>query len=1260
MRRIQISLVFVIGLALVFASTAHAQENVLVIVADNVSPELIEAYGEGSDPAPTPTLDALAASGVLFRNATSNPFGGPTRATLLTGRYGFRTNVGARKPPTQAPAWTKLDAEEVTIPEMLEAYRSAALGEWNIGPLPQGFEYYAGAPDDLDWNYLNFTKRRHFPDGTWDDVRVTCDENNTDPVVANHSAGRSKPCYETTNIVDEAILKIGEFETAGDPWLVWVAFHAARAPFHMPPDDLLPSDIVYDPIDSDKQRAMVEAMDTEIGRLMTHVPADTTVVFVSDNAGEEDSCSGTPALGSCIRVPLIVRRPGSSAGEVSDALVNTTDLFATVAEIAGATSTAEDSVSLLPYLVTPAAPTQHRPSAGGPYAYAEYFHFGVGAFGRAIRDARYKYVWDYSGASGPSEALYDLDADPGELSNLLLDCSGTECVPTPPQAGAERAAYRALTVALFKTLHDSDWDEIPYQEDNCLDVHQLANTCDTDGDGIGNACDCDFNYDGACDASDESTLTGQLDLPTPSNFDPDMNCDGTVDASDQDLFLAMCDTDDDGICDTGRTPGSSGLYCADALSTSGTCGAPVIPDSGVTVPENILLIVLDDVPRNWVGTSATWPESEPVRRIAPNIDTIAESGVRFSTVWGNSSCSPTRATILTGMYALRNNVGAPSGGLPLLEEATLPQILSPAYRTAAVGKVHSISNGDLVQQGFESYVGANGNLGGQWSYYWWIRSTVDASGLSCETIGCTVSSQNPRDPNWDGYKNCYATSVTISDAIAKIEEFEATGDPWFIWLGTHAVHTFYHVPPYALLSEETQVDFETEFSEENPSKTEDPTRTVRRAMLEALDTEIGRLLCLTDPLGPHCPFPENTTIVIVGDNGPDEKKLKITEGGVRVPLIIKRPGMPAPGSVSAGLVNTTDLFATLTEIAGIPTSAADSESLIPLVENPELATQHRGSTGGPYVYTEIFDATRDERAIRSDQYKYVWELSGAEALYDLETDPQQQTNRLDLNGDGVPNPPQPGAEQDAYDALTVALAQVQDADDDGVDYRYDNCTEVWNGIDPHGGKDLSCDTDGDTIGNACDCDFNNDDQCDEDDLGILLANDKFKGLHVADMNCDGKVSGPDEDLFLPMQGGKPGPSGFAFTAPGSMTCGNEQREIWEECDFTQRDPDVVDFGSLSCADYGWTGELTCSNCWAWESSCIGYPDCWNGVLDIGEACEGVDFAGLTCLDFGCQGGDLGCYLCESIDKSLCTGCCDNDGTCAPNEDCASCPGDCSC
>ena len=83
-----------LAVALLLSGAAGAQENVLVLIADDVGVDRVGCYGEHPAPGDTPNIDRLAGNGVLFRNAWSSPLCSPTRAGVLTGRYGFRTGIG--------------------------------------------------------------------------------------------------------------------------------------------------------------------------------------------------------------------------------------------------------------------------------------------------------------------------------------------------------------------------------------------------------------------------------------------------------------------------------------------------------------------------------------------------------------------------------------------------------------------------------------------------------------------------------------------------------------------------------------------------------------------------------------------------------------------------------------------------------------------------------------------------------------------------------------------------------------------------------------------------------------------------------------------------------------------------------------------------------------------------------------------------------------------------------------------------------------
>jgi arylsulfatase A-like enzyme len=409
--------------------------NVLVVVLDDIGVEALTAYGEGLQPAPTPNLDQLAAEGVLFRYAYGNPLCSPTRATIQTGRHAFRTGVGHLvKPGTWA-----LPTSEVTLPKVFAlagaGYRRAAFGKWHLGNKTNG---HTRAPNIAGWPHFVgvLSNVGYF---SW-------------PRVSNgliqYTSG-----YITTDDVDNAR---GWIAQTGGSWLCYVAFTSAHTPYHAPPAHLhsfnLPNPTPVageDPLPY--FHAMIEAMDTELGRLLQAVDLDqTTVIVVGDN-GSEASVVGAPFNASQnkatvyeggTRVPLIVRSPHvASPGREVTAMVNTTDLFDTICELAeldltGLNLPVRDSVSIVPYLIsrkvapirTHSFSEKFKPAGPGPYTLVQ----------RAIRDNRYKLA---TFDNQPDE-LYDLLFDPYEANPLNLNNL------KPRQSDA----YAGLQAALAKLL----------------------------------------------------------------------------------------------------------------------------------------------------------------------------------------------------------------------------------------------------------------------------------------------------------------------------------------------------------------------------------------------------------------------------------------------------------------------------------------------------------------------------------------------------------------------------------------------------------------------------------------------------------------------------------------------------------------------------------------------------------------------------------------------------------------------------------------
>ena len=413
-------------LALCLAAFATGQnDNVLLIVADDIGVDYVGAYAEGTNPPPTPNIDSLAANGVLFRNAWANPSCSPTRACIMTGRYPFRTLVGRWISfNTSPPNVGLLQPGELTLPKLLDAagsgYAHALIGKWHLGnafaspDAPRtigGYSHFAGSLEGQIPSYTNWTR-----------------------VVNGASATTSSYC--TTQNTDDALAWIQAQTT---PWLCVLTYQAPHIPYHAPPSHLHTQNLAgltpqtnHTPANIPFYRAMVESLDTEMGRLFTtlgvSVMDSTNVVFLGDNGTVQrqsvapfngQRAKGTPYEGG-VNVPLLISGPAvQQPGREVTALACSVDVFKTVLDLSDTASALppyiqHDSVSLEPYLSDPTqAPLRQ-------FAYTEQFTGTTwpapNSNGHAtIRDDQFKLIHYYSGGS---DALYDLNNDPWETNNL--------------------------------------------------------------------------------------------------------------------------------------------------------------------------------------------------------------------------------------------------------------------------------------------------------------------------------------------------------------------------------------------------------------------------------------------------------------------------------------------------------------------------------------------------------------------------------------------------------------------------------------------------------------------------------------------------------------------------------------------------------------------------------------------------------------------------------------------------------------------------
>ena len=419
--------------------------NVLIVVADDVGTDMIAAYHEHPDAPPTPTLDALAADGVLFKNAYACPTCSPTRAAIMTGRYSFRTGLG-----TPIQEWNPeyaLPLDEVTLPEMLNQVglthiANSAVGKWHLGSTLvgdiedanlQGFDWFEGT-------FGNF----FFGQTYYDHSKII------------NGVRINSTTYATTEQADDAIARI---QAMPEPWFCYLAFNSGHQPFHAPPAYLHTYTLAGDPELTPNLHfcAAVQALDTELGRVLAtltpEVRANTTIIFIGDNGTPNEAVIPPSIAGQAkgslyeggVRVPLIVsgkrvQKPGTTC----TALVHAVDLFPTVADLfdrdyrAGVGDNRPiDGLTLMPFLAEPAAPTLH------PYLFSEKFApNGYGPYatqGWTIRDER----WKLMRRQGLGDSLFDLQGVTREGANLLLG-------PLTPE---QQAAYTQLQDQLSAVLN---------------------------------------------------------------------------------------------------------------------------------------------------------------------------------------------------------------------------------------------------------------------------------------------------------------------------------------------------------------------------------------------------------------------------------------------------------------------------------------------------------------------------------------------------------------------------------------------------------------------------------------------------------------------------------------------------------------------------------------------------------------------------------------------------------------------------------------
>jgi N-acetylglucosamine-6-sulfatase len=377
----------------------------------------------------------------------------------------------------------------------------------------------------------------------------------------------------------------------------------------------------------------------------------------------------------------------------------------------------------------------------------------------------------------------------------------------------------------------------------------------------------------------------------------------------------------------------------------------------------------------------------------PNMDAIARNGVHAKNAFVTTAlCSPSRASILTGLYAHRhrvvdNNNPVPSG------TRFFPQLLQKAgYETAFVGKWHMGGEGDSPQPGFNRWV----SFRGQGHYY------PHADGL-----------------NVDGKKVAQKGYITEELTDYALDWLKDRQKPFFLYLSHKAVHSEFmpaerhkgrftnaeFVPPKSMNDGKhrpmwVQAQRNSWHGVDFPYHSDLNIAEYYRRYAETLigvDDSLGRVMNF---LRERNLF-DSTLVIYMGDNGFAFgehgliDKRTAYEESMRVPMLLHCPDLFKPGTVMSDVVANIDIAPTVLEAAGVANPGdMDGRSFLSLARGRK--TEWRDGLLYEYYWERNFPQTPTVHALRGDQYKYIhyhgiWDI---DELYDLQSDPLEMNNLI--------------------------------------------------------------------------------------------------------------------------------------------------------------------------------------------------------------------------------------------------------------------------
>jgi arylsulfatase A-like enzyme len=423
---------------------------------------------------------------------------------------------------------------------------------------------------------------------------------------------------------------------------------------------------------------------------------------------------------------------------------------------------------------------------------------------------------------------------------------------------------------------------------------------------------------------------------------------------------------------------------------------------------NVLFILCDDLRWDALGYAG----NQYVK--TPNIDRLAREGVQFRNMFCTTSlCSPSRASILSGLYAHAHGVVNNFTEYPTNIKNFPMALQSAGYDTAYIGKWHMGEDNDQPRAGFNFFASHKGQ-----GKYFDTEWNVNGTG-------------GKKIPG-------YYTHVVTDMALDWLKR-DHKNKPWLLMIGHKAPHSFYlPEPKYSNVFDKVWIpypesafhlqdkpdwigdrcytwhgiygplfEWRKQFPDDRPEAVKDFANMTRAywSTILSVDDSVGKLLADLDRRGDL----NRTVIVFMGDNGLLNgehgmvDKRTMHEPSIRIPMVIRYPPAKplAPGKVIEQQVLTVDVAPSILELCGQPPLRNNhGKSFVRLVQNGDSAW--RKSWFYHYNYEKQFPYTPNVRGVRTDQWKYIHYPHGdgkpdrhKAELYNIEFDPGELHNLID-------------------------------------------------------------------------------------------------------------------------------------------------------------------------------------------------------------------------------------------------------------------------